>query len=263
MQENVGMGIGGSEIPASMFQAANPIFILLFGLVFTATWSYLAARGLEPDTPLKFALGLAQLALGFVAIWYGAQYAANNRGIVSVSWLLLGVLFQTTGELCSSPIGLSMVTKLSPKHLVSTVMGAWFVGMGLANTLIGSHRQIYGFEWRRRWRTAGNSATDRHGAYLWKGLWADCGRGICYRGRLSGAFAAIDAVDAPRGRAELDKLCFDMTGTTFRFLDTHQKPSLIGAYTAERIAGAFRNKRPRSRLGSPQSICSRGFRCVR
>jgi POT family proton-dependent oligopeptide transporter len=143
-QENVGMGVGGSEIPASMFQAANPIYILLFGLVFTAGWSYLAARGMEPGTPMKFALGLAQLALGFVAIWYGAQYASDSRGIVSMSWLLIGILLHTTGELCSSPIGLSMVTKLSPKHLVSTVMGAWFVGLGLANTLSGVIAKLTG-----------------------------------------------------------------------------------------------------------------------
>jgi proton-dependent oligopeptide transporter, POT family len=142
--ENIGMGIGGSEIPASMFQAANPIYILLFGLAFTAGWTYLAARGWEPGTPMKFALGIAQLALGFVALWYGAQYAADGRGMVSMSWLLLGILFHTTGELCSSPIGLSMVTKLSPKHLVSTVMGAWFVGLGLANTLSGLIAQLTG-----------------------------------------------------------------------------------------------------------------------
>jgi POT family proton-dependent oligopeptide transporter len=144
VEENVGMGIGGSEIPASMFQAANPIYILLLGLVFTATWSFLAARGLEPSTPVKFALGIAQLALGFVALWYGAQYDADGRGIVSMSWLLIGILFHTTGELCSSPIGLSMVTKLSPKYLVSTVMGAWFVGLGLANTLSGTIAKLTG-----------------------------------------------------------------------------------------------------------------------
>jgi POT family proton-dependent oligopeptide transporter len=144
VEENVGMGVGGSEIPASMFQAANPIYILLLGLVFTATWSFLAARGLEPSTPVKFALGIAQLALGFVALWYGAQHDADGRGIVSMSWLLIAILLHTTGELCSSPIGLSMVTKLSPKYLVSTVMGAWFVGLGLANTLSGTIAKLTG-----------------------------------------------------------------------------------------------------------------------
>jgi POT family proton-dependent oligopeptide transporter len=142
--EDTGMGIGGSEIPASMYQAANPIFILLFGLAFTALWAFLSARGWEPSTPVKFGLALVQLAMGFVALWYGAQHAADSRGMVSMFWLLLAVLLHTTGELSQSPIGLSMVTKLSPKHLVSTVMGAWFVGLGLANSLSGWIAQFTG-----------------------------------------------------------------------------------------------------------------------
>ncbi|HVA48521.1 MAG TPA: hypothetical protein VNH11_19305 [Pirellulales bacterium] len=89
-------------------------------------WNSIGARGLEPSTPFKFALGLLQLGLGFVGFWYGAR-EADARGIVSIGWLLLGYLFHTTGELCLSPVGLAMVTKLSPKHLVSTVMGAWFL----------------------------------------------------------------------------------------------------------------------------------------
>jgi POT family proton-dependent oligopeptide transporter len=131
---SVGMGIGGAEIPASLFQAANPIFIILFGLVFTVLWSFLAARGLEPSTPVKFAFGLLQLGLGFGAFWYGAE-AADGRGMVSVFWLLLGYLLQTTGELCLSPVGLSMVTKLSAARIVSTVMGAWFLATAFSNYL--------------------------------------------------------------------------------------------------------------------------------
>ena len=71
----------------------------MFGLVFTALWAFLSSRRLEPSTPVKFALAIAQLGLGFVALWYGAQYSANNRGMVSMSWLLLGILLHTTGEL--------------------------------------------------------------------------------------------------------------------------------------------------------------------
>ena len=70
-------------------------------------------------------------------MWYGAQFAADQRGMVSMAWLLLGIFLHTTGELSQSPIGLSMVTKLSPTYLVSTVMGTWFVGLGLANALAG------------------------------------------------------------------------------------------------------------------------------
>ena len=126
--DNVGMRLarGNDEIPASNFQSVNAIFIIVFGLLFTAVWNFLGARGLEPSTPFKFALGLLQLGLGFVSFWYGA-HVADSRGIVSIGWLLLGYLLHTTGELCLSPVGLAMVTRLSPKHLVSTVMGAFFL----------------------------------------------------------------------------------------------------------------------------------------
>ncbi|MBN2477418.1 MAG: MFS transporter [Pirellulales bacterium] len=134
---HVGMGVGGAEIPASEFQAANPIFILLFGLVFSGLWAFLGALRLEPSTAVKFALGLMQLGLAFGAFWYGAHLAADQRGMVAMFWLLLGYLLQTTGELCLSPVGLSMVTKLSPTRIVSTVMGAWFLATAFSNYLAG------------------------------------------------------------------------------------------------------------------------------
>ncbi len=138
--EHIGMGIvdagKGTEIPASEFQAANPIFILIFGLVFSALWTFLGRRGMEPTTPMKFALSFLQLGLGFVALWYGA-FMADDRGMVSIYWLLLGYMLHTTGELCLSPVGLSMVTKLSPTKIVSTVMGAWFLATAFANFLGG------------------------------------------------------------------------------------------------------------------------------
>jgi POT family proton-dependent oligopeptide transporter len=135
-EDDVGMGVAGSEIKATVFQAANPIFILIFGLGFTALWGFLSARGWEPSTPVKFGLGLLQLGLGFAALWYGT-HLADSRGMVAMSWLLLGYLLHTTGELCLSPVGLSMVTVLSPKRIVSTVMGAWFLAMAFSNYLAG------------------------------------------------------------------------------------------------------------------------------
>ncbi|NOX53420.1 MAG: MFS transporter [Planctomycetes bacterium] len=144
-EEHIGMGIGGSEIPASVLQAANPIYILLFGLAFTALWGFLDARGWEPSTPTKFSLGLLQLGLGFGAFWYGA-YVADERGMTTLSWLLLGYLLQTTGELCLSPVGLSMVTKLSPPRLVSTVMGAWFLATAFSQFLAAIIAQFTGVE---------------------------------------------------------------------------------------------------------------------
>lgn len=143
--DNVGMGISEriQEIPASTFQSVNPIYILIFGLVFTALWAVLARLGWEPSTPVKFALGLVQLGLGFGAFWYGAQ-TANARGMVALEWLFLGYLLHTTGELCLSPVGLAMVTRLSPARLVSTVMGAWFLATAFSQFLAAIIAQFTG-----------------------------------------------------------------------------------------------------------------------
>ena len=139
----MGIASRADEIPASVFQAANPVFILLFGLVLTALWGFLGKRRLEPSTPVKFALGLAQLSLGFAAIWYGAR-SANPRGMVAIEWLLLGYLLHTTGELCLSPVGLSMVSRLSPPLLVSTVMGIWFLATAFSQYLAAIISQFTG-----------------------------------------------------------------------------------------------------------------------
>ena len=134
LPQHVGMGIGGNQVPATTFQSANPIFIVLFGLIFSTLWRELGRRGMDPSAPVKFAMGLGQLGLGFLVMWYGAQ-TCDERGMVGVGWLLMGYLLHTTGELCLSPVGLSMVTKLSPKRLVSTVMGAWFLATAFSNLL--------------------------------------------------------------------------------------------------------------------------------
>jgi POT family proton-dependent oligopeptide transporter len=131
------------EVPASVFQSVNPVCILLFGLVFTALWQFMGARGLEPSPTAKFALGLLQLGLGFGAIWYGAQ-SADARGMTSQSWLVLGYLLHTTGELCLSPVGLSMVTRMSPAKLVSTMMGMWFLATAFSQYLAAIISQFTG-----------------------------------------------------------------------------------------------------------------------
>jgi proton-dependent oligopeptide transporter, POT family len=134
--QNVGMGIASrdDELPASVFQSVNPVCILIFGLVFSALWTYMGVRGREPSIPVKFSMGLLQLGLGFGVMWYGTTQA-GPRGMMSAQWLVLGYMLHTTGELCLSPVGLSMVTKLSPKVLVSTVMGAWFLATAMSQYL--------------------------------------------------------------------------------------------------------------------------------
>jgi len=143
--DNVGMHIArpSNEVPASLLQSANPIYILLLGLVFTSLWSFLEARGLEPSTPVKFALGLLQLGLGFVVLWYGTTMA-DGRGMVATSWLLVGYLLFTMGELCLSPVGLAMICQLSPARLVSTVMGGWFLATALSMFLAAVIAQFTG-----------------------------------------------------------------------------------------------------------------------
>jgi POT family proton-dependent oligopeptide transporter len=143
--ENVGMGIArrADEVPASLFQAANPVFILCFGLLFTSLWTALGRRKRDPSAPAKFGLGLGQLALGFGVLWYGST-VADARGMVSVVWLVLGYLLLTTGELCLSPVGLAMVTRLSPHVLVSTMMGTWFLATAFSGYLAAIISQFTG-----------------------------------------------------------------------------------------------------------------------
>jgi POT family proton-dependent oligopeptide transporter len=131
------------EVPATLFQAVNPTFILIFALLFNLLWAYLRSKGRDVSAPLKFAIGLLQLGLGFGAYWMGAE-TANDRGMVNVVWLLLGYLLQTTGELCLSPVGLSAMTKMAPKVLVSTLMGAWFLAGAFSQYLSAIISQFTG-----------------------------------------------------------------------------------------------------------------------
>lgn len=144
-QEHVGASFNGREVKASVFQAVNPICIMVFGLIFSALWGFLGRIRMEPSTPVKFALGLVQLGLGFLAFWYGAKQA-DSRGMTSMAFLVLGYALHTTGELCISPVGLSMVTKLSPVRMVSTVMGGWFLATAFSNYLAGMIAKLTGVQ---------------------------------------------------------------------------------------------------------------------
>lgn len=127
------------EHPASWYQSANPVFIVLLAPFFSWLWVFLARRNLEPSVPLKFALGMAQLALGFLVMFGAAALlvAKGNDNQVLPTWLLLTYLLHTTGELCLSPVGLSTVTKMAPQRYVSQMMGTWFMGTSLGNLLAG------------------------------------------------------------------------------------------------------------------------------
>lgn len=116
----------GFELTASQFGTLNPMFIFLLAPFFAWLWTVLGQRGLEPSTPVKFALGIAQAGLGFGALVVGASMP-DAAGKVTLWWMVLAYLLHTTGELCLSPVGLSAVTKLSMPSVVGVMMGAWFL----------------------------------------------------------------------------------------------------------------------------------------
>ena len=114
----MGLAKRGVGLAASTFQAINAVCILIFGLIFTSLWSALGARGLDPSPPVKFALALFQVGLGFAAFWYGATQH-DPRGMAGGSWLILGYVLPTTGELWLSPVGLAERPRVSARSVGS------------------------------------------------------------------------------------------------------------------------------------------------
>lgn len=126
--------VPGVTMTAAQTQSFNAGLIVLLALPFSAMWIGLAKRKLEPSTPVKFALGLLQVGLGFFILVFGAQFAGDDYRVPLI-WLFLLYFFHTTGELFLSPVGLSMITKLSPHRVVGLMMGVWFLSSSLAHIL--------------------------------------------------------------------------------------------------------------------------------
>ncbi|PIU19731.1 MAG: MFS transporter [Elusimicrobia bacterium CG08_land_8_20_14_0_20_59_10] len=114
------------QFPAGYFQSLNPFFIVLLAPFFSKMWINLGETGREPSSPTKFAIGLGLLAIGFV-VMIAAAASYQKYGPVSMVWLVGAYLFHTLGELCLSPVGLSLVTKLAPAQFGSLMMGVWFL----------------------------------------------------------------------------------------------------------------------------------------
>lgn len=128
--------MGSFTIPASWFQSLNPFFIVTLAPLFAWAWVQLARRHLEPSTPFKFALGFFLLAGGFLVMVFAAKLVSSGEKALPF-WLILTYLLHTTGELCLSPVGLSSVTKLSPRRYTSQMMGTWFMGSALGSVMAG------------------------------------------------------------------------------------------------------------------------------
>jgi len=141
---NVDRSVFGWEMPASMTQFFNPAFIIIFGSIFSVMWVRLTKIGKNPNIPIKFALGILQLGLGFLVTIIAVEFAEDFK--VPMITLVVLYLLHTTGELFLSPIGLSMVTKLAPRNIAGTAMGGWFLSFAIANFVAGKIASITGGE---------------------------------------------------------------------------------------------------------------------
>lgn len=120
-----------------VFQSLNPLYILLLAPVFATLWPKLDKMGINPSIPRKFALGLIQVAAGFYLLVFAIGNMQNAAGLVPWIFLALCYLLHTSGELCLSPIGLSMVTKLADEKEVGLAMGGWFLSIAMAQYVAG------------------------------------------------------------------------------------------------------------------------------
>ena len=127
----------GWDMPASYFQSINPLAVICLAPVFTLLWAFLYKKRLEPSSPFKMAYGLALVALGYIVIAFAVKGLGLNEK-VSMWWLVSLYIIHSMGELCLSPIGLSMVSKLAPLRLSSLMMGTWFLANAAANKFAGT-----------------------------------------------------------------------------------------------------------------------------
>jgi POT family proton-dependent oligopeptide transporter len=142
-----------TTLPASLFQAINPLLIVALAPTFSNMWSKLDSGKFKSSTPTKMAIGMILLGVGFMVLYVGQRLAISSETKVSAAWLAGVYFIHTLGELCLSPIGLSMVTKLAPPRVTSLAMGLWLFSSAVANYLAGIlesllakvHVPIYGF----------------------------------------------------------------------------------------------------------------------
>ncbi|MBC7745984.1 MAG: peptide MFS transporter [Flavobacterium sp.] len=141
-EEQTRRDLGFFLVPASYFQSLNSIFVILFAPIFAWIWVKLGNRGSEPASPTKMAIGLLFLAIGYLIIAFGVK--GIGPGVkVSMMWLTSMYALHTMGELCLSPIGLSLVNKLAPFRFASLLMAVWFLANAAANKLSGVLSALY------------------------------------------------------------------------------------------------------------------------
>ena len=142
---NTDRQIGGYLMPAGQVQVFNALFIILLAPLFSALWIGLAKRNREPGIPVKFAIALMGAGLGFLALVFGTQFAGVDYK-VGLGWIALIYFIHSAAELCISPVGLSMITKLSMARIVAMMMGVWFLSIAVAQYVAGIVAQFASVE---------------------------------------------------------------------------------------------------------------------
>lgn len=129
--------IFGWEIPTTWFQSLNALFIIIFAPIASYIWLMLAKKDLEISSIAKFGIGVGLAGVGFGIMMLASMLVVENNTTVAPSWIILSILFLTLGELCLSPVGLSLMTKIAPKLIQNQVMGLWFTASALGNIVAG------------------------------------------------------------------------------------------------------------------------------
>ncbi|MEU8959801.1 oligopeptide:H+ symporter [Streptomyces sp. NPDC048518] len=127
----------GFDFPTSWYQSLNPIFIMALAPVVASAWLWLNKRGKEPSTAVKFASSLTLIGISFAVFLIPLIDTANNGGRVSPMWLVAIYFIQTVGELCLSPVGLSLTTKMAPEKYSAQMMGVWFLAVTAGDSVTG------------------------------------------------------------------------------------------------------------------------------
>jgi POT family proton-dependent oligopeptide transporter len=165
----VNRDFGGWVFPVAWFQSVNSIAIITLAPIVAAVWVMLGRRNANPSIPRKFGLGLIFNGLAFGLLMYALSFLVDAHNKIPFWTLFMVYVIQSVGELCLSPIGLSMVTKLAPTRLVGLGMGGWFLSTGIGNNLSGIFASfVSGHE--------GMSVTSALGGYTF-GFWALLGAG--------------------------------------------------------------------------------------
>jgi POT family proton-dependent oligopeptide transporter len=169
-QNIVDRNLFGWEFPTGWFQSVNPLAIVLIAPLVALAWGWMNRRNIEPSIPRKFGLGLIGNGIAFLLLMYALTQLVDAQNKIPFWTLFMVYIIQALGELCLSPIGLSMVTKLAPSRLVGFAMGGWFLSIATGNNLSGIFASAVSGE-------SGMTTTSALSGYTF-GFWALVGSGV-------------------------------------------------------------------------------------